>query len=273
MDTEKAAVETVIINGDAETFGYEPNQFHTDELIGLPYIEKIALKETTITNIYGTNEQRIALFTAYSQYIGEIQNPKTTAVNPAFVEKGGKPILYAPLDEVLNNSRPVLAKYGLGFFQIPTVETGKVSIQTVVTHKDGAFISFPQFSLQSVKADPQSTISLLTYARRGSFNPIFASHGEVDLDGNTGVDKTPKKPETTKPGIDEDVKGKQKLVCGVLKELIDGKKDDTKYKDGLYLIVKNTCGATNPNSVTDTKLLDDTYAALDKIRTEQKAGK
>lgn len=271
MEENKTTEEPVVEDGTIENFGYDPCTLHTDELIGLPYVEKITIDKTH-TTLIGNVEQRIAFCISWAKYMSEVENPKTTAVNPAFVEKGGKPILYAPLDEVLNNARPVLGKYGLSFMQVPEVEAGKVSIQNIIIHESGYMIGFPQFSLQSIKVDAQSTISLLTYARRGSFNPIFGVHGEVDDDGNTNADKTPKKTETTKTEIPEDVKSKQKLVCAVLKELIEGKKEDTKYKDSLYLIVKNTCGATNPNSITDIKLLDATYTALDKIRTEQKAG-
>jgi hypothetical protein len=272
MEENKTTEGSVVEDGTIENFGYNPCVLHTDELIGLPYVEKITIDKTH-TTIIGNVEQRIAFCISWAKYMCEVENPKTTAVNPAFVERGGKPILYAPLDEVLNNARPVLGKYGLGFMQVPEVEAGKVSIQNIITHESGFIMGFPQFSLQAIKVDAQSTISLITYARRGSFNPIFGTHGEVDNDGNDNGDKTPKKPDTTKTEIPEDVKSKQKLVCAVLKELIDIKKDDIKYKDSLYLVVKNICGATNPNSVADIKLLDATYAALDKIRTEQKAGK
>lgn len=273
MDTEKAAIETGVVDGTVETFGYEPNQFHKDELIGLPYIEKLALKDSEDIEIYGSSEQRTEMFKDWSNYIGEIQNPINTAMNPAFVEKGGKLIPYAPLDEVLNNARPVLSKYGFGIIQVPTAPAGKVSVKTILTHKSGGFMSFPSFSLQTVRADAQSVISSLTYARRGSLNPLLATHGETDDDGNSLVNKDTKKPETTKPDVPEDLKTKQKLVCSVLKELIDVKKDDAKYKESIYTVVKNNCGVMNPNSVTDITLLDATYAALDKIRTEQKAGK
>lgn len=278
METENAAVETGVVDGivetgvvdgAVETFGYEPNQFHKDELIGLPYIEKLALKDSEDIEIYGSNEQRIEMFKDWSGYIGEIQNPINTAMNPAFVEKGGKLIPYAPLDEVLNNARPVLAKYGFGIIQVPTAPAGKVSVKTILTHKSGGFMSFPSFSLQTVRADAQSIISSLTYARRGSLNPLLSTHGETDDDGNAAAGNTSKEGKTPKVEVPEEIKGKQKLVCSVLKELLDG----GAKKDEMYSVVEAACGAKNPNAVKDIKLLDAAYTALDKIRTDKKAGK
>ena len=268
---EQAAVETGVVDGTVETFEYEPNQFYKDEVIGLPYIEKVTLKDSDDVEIYGSGEQRIEMFTDWASYIGEIQNPNNTSINPFFKKADGTGTLYAPLSEVLNTIRPVLAKYGFGIIQIPISKTGQMSIKTILTHKSGGFMNFPNFTIPVTKNDPQGILSTETYARRGSLNPLMGVQGEVDDDGNslTGKDKEKPKSETPKATVSEDVVAKQKLVISLAKELIDGGTDREKVNTTL----ETTCQSKNPNSVKDIKLLDAAFTALDKIRTDKKAGK
>ena len=92
---------------------------------------------------YGNDEQRAALMDAYTQYIGEVQNPKTTKFNP-FTKSN-----YAPLDEVLNATRPVLSKYGLAVLQAPLNGDGNhVYVKTMLLHKSGGMVIFPAFTSQ-----------------------------------------------------------------------------------------------------------------------------
>lgn len=68
------------------------------------------------------------MFAAWSEYIGEVSNPLKTAAN---YNKGN----YAPLDEVLNETRPLLAKHGFGIMQVPVADGNKVSLTTMITLK------------------------------------------------------------------------------------------------------------------------------------------
>jgi hypothetical protein len=158
------------------------------------------IEETENMSIFGCYHQRQEMFEDWAKYIGEVQNPNNTKQN-LFLKNS-----YAPLDEVLNVTRPLLSKYGFGIMQFPKSDGTQVSVQTILTHKSGAMISFPKFTLTVAKADAQSIIAGVTYARRGSLNPILATHGENDDDGNiaAGNDKKAKKTseDTDKPHDD-----------------------------------------------------------------------
>ncbi|MDD3123749.1 MAG: ERF family protein [Candidatus Izemoplasmatales bacterium] len=159
---------------------------------------KVIETEKTDIEIFGTDEQRIKLFTDLSKYFGEVENPENTVVNTFFKAK------YAPLNEVLNAIRPVLSKYGLTIIQIPTFDNTNCLVNTLMTHKDGAWISFPALKNKPTKLDIQGMGSAITYLRRFSLNAIAGVMGEVDDDGNTAADDSkPTKP--TKKGEEKEV--------------------------------------------------------------------
>lgn len=264
MDTEKSVIETAV---------EEKDDFTQEKTLRFGYEELnepgITIKDDGDFHFRGLPSQRQAYLEDWSKYIGEVQNPYTNASNTFLKKPDGTASLYAPLDEVLNRTRPVLSKYGFGLTQIPRAETGKVSVQTMISHKGGAYMIYPSLTMPVVKNDPQTLIAGITYARRGSLNPILATHGEKDEDGNgLGADGKGKKPETPK-STPEDVVTKQKLVISLAKELIDGGTDREKVNSTL----ETTCQSKNPNSVKDIKLLDAAYTALDKIRADKKVGK
>lgn len=137
--------------------------------------------------VYGDQESRVKMFTDLSKYYAEVTNPENNTDNSFFKSK------YAPLSEVLNTVRPVMGKYGLAIIQIPkALEGGVGSVQTILTHKDGAYISFPSLSGKPAKPDIQGLGAVITYLRRFSLNSIAGVAGEVDDDGNTaaGVQKS-----------------------------------------------------------------------------------
>jgi hypothetical protein len=59
---------------------------------------------------------------AFAKFQADVQNPKLTAENPHFRSR------YAPLSEVLNTVRPILAKHGLSVFQDVATEEDKVVV-------------------------------------------------------------------------------------------------------------------------------------------------
>lgn len=260
MDTEKAAVETGVIK---EKDGFTPDEVSN---FGFTDLNEITtLKDDGDFHIKGLPSQLQEMFADWAKYIGEVQNPYTNAEN-AYLKNQ-----YAPLDEVLNKTRPVLSKYGFGISQIPRAETGKVSVQTFITHKSGAYMMFPSFGVPIVKNDAQTIIAGITYARRGSSNSILATHGEKDEDGNgLGADGKSKKPETPKSTIPVEISEKQKAIRDLSNELV---KNKFLTQDAVYSTLEAKCGSKNPNSVTDITILNATYDALDKIRTDKKAGK
>jgi hypothetical protein len=128
------------------------------------------------------------LATALSLFQGEIQNPKNSASNPFFKSK------YAPLSEILNLVRPILAKYGLSVVQSPSGDGVNVIIVTTLLHKSGEFIEFEQLILKSDKPTAQGAGSAITYGRRYALSAVLGISSEDDDDGNIAshpVIKTP----------------------------------------------------------------------------------
>ena len=108
-----------------------------------------------------------------------MSNPKKNASNPFFKSK------YADLSEVINVSKQVLAENGLSVVQLPCMVDGVVSVETILIHESGEFLS-NIMSMPPVKNDPQGVGSCLTYIRRYSLSAILGIAQEDD-DGNDAV--------------------------------------------------------------------------------------
>jgi hypothetical protein len=239
------------------------------------YADKIVISNTDSVEIYGTPEQRIELFKDLSAYLGEIKNPENTANNAYLTKKNKdagiqKDVLYSPLDEVLNTAKPVLSKYGFGLIQAPVSAEKDAGIKTILTHKSGAFISFPILRVPIVQNTAQQVIAAITYARRGALNPILSTHGETDDDGNIltpqpDTNKTadkkqtqpePKKTAETKPQTKK-ISPEQQKVLDLANELASS---------GIAKETISSAMGINPREVTDVKLLNIAYEALTKLK-------
>ena len=142
--------------------------------------------------ISGSDEARAEMFGALGKYFAEVGNPENNADNPFFKSK------YAPLSEVLNTIRPVMGKYGLALIQSPKVTSdGMGSVQTILTHESGTYMSFPSLTGKPAKADIQGMGAVITYLRRFSVNAIAGVAGEVDDDGNAAAGVNKKSPAKT----------------------------------------------------------------------------
>ena len=120
------------------------------------------------------NELAAALVAAQSEFSAV---PKGS-VNPFFKSK------YAALPEVVASAGPVLAKHGLAISQHITYDdAGNDCLMTYLLHKSGQYIAY-SMKLHIVKGDPQSQLSAVTYARRGSYMACLGLVADVDDDGN-----------------------------------------------------------------------------------------
>jgi len=119
-----------------------------------------------------------------------LSNAKNTADNPFYKSR------YAPLGDVLDLIRPVLAKNDLSVVQYPSSQDGKaVSIHTMLIHASGEYIDFDPLTLTAEKITPQGAGAAITYGRRYTVSGIFNIASEDDDDGN-GLES--KKPATYK---------------------------------------------------------------------------
>lgn len=118
---------------------------------------------------------------ALSKFQGEVANPKNSADNPFFKSK------YAPLNEILNDVRPLLSKYGLSVLQMPSGDGDNLVITTLLMHSSGEWIESCPLKMKPAKNDPQGIGSAITYGRRYTLAAVLGISSEDDDDGNAAT--------------------------------------------------------------------------------------
>ncbi len=116
------------------------------------------------------------LATALAKAQGELENATKDTANPFFKTK------YADLATVMNTCRPILSKHGISITQIPSYEDGIASVDTLMMHSSGEWLSGVS-SAPVGKLDPQGVGSATTYLRRYSY-AAAAGIAQEDDDGN-----------------------------------------------------------------------------------------
>lgn len=120
------------------------------------------------------------LATALALAQAELRNPGFDSTNPHFKSK------FASLAGVRDTITPTLAKYGIAVLQLLGFDDGRVTCETVLTHKSGQWIS-GTFSMAPTKPDAQGTGSAATYCRRYALMAIVNVVGDEDDDGNAAA--------------------------------------------------------------------------------------
>jgi hypothetical protein len=131
---------------------------------------------------------------ALIKFQAEVQNPKNTADNPFYKSK------YAPLNEILNEVRPLLSKHGLGVIQSPSGDGEKITINTMLVHESGEWIEFDPLTLKAEKITPQGAGVAITYGRRYSLSSVTGIASEPDDDGNSLENGQPDQPKKLSDG-------------------------------------------------------------------------
>jgi hypothetical protein len=143
------------------------------------------------------------LFAALAVAQAEVENATKNAANPHFRSS------YADLAEVLNTVRPVFAKAGIGIVQSTSFDGSMVTVDTVLTHKSGGYIT-SRASCIPAKSDAQGVGSATTYLRRYSL-AAMAGVAQEDDDGNSSAHGRPPaakplakaEPKQDKPTVDQ----------------------------------------------------------------------
>lgn len=119
------------------------------------------------------------LIEAFCAFQSEVTNPTNSKANDHFNYK------YAPLDVVLANVRPILAKHGLAILQEPTLDqTGYVGVRTTLLHTSGETYVAPVLLLPPQANSAQGIGSAITYGRRYAISSLLGIASEDDDDGN-----------------------------------------------------------------------------------------
>lgn len=98
---------------------------------------------------------------------------------------------YADINSYIEAIREPLSKNGIAFFQFPITQDRGVSVETVLIHKSGQWISgggdYVVPEGQSGQRGAQAAGSALTYARRYSLTAVLGLRADDD-DGNATVE-------------------------------------------------------------------------------------
>lgn len=79
---------------------------------------------------------------------------------------------YADFQSVVEAARPTLAKYGLGFMQMPIQSEAGIMLLTRIFHTSGQWIE-GAMPIKTMKDDPQSLGAAITYAKRYALQAAF----------------------------------------------------------------------------------------------------
>lgn len=122
------------------------------------------------------SEQINELVKALSLAQGVIIPATKDANNPFFRSK------YADLASIWEVARDPLSKNGLAIIQLPSAEGNIVTLETVLVHSSGQFIS-SRLTMVAKDASPQAIGSCITYLRRYALSSVVGIASEDD-DGN-----------------------------------------------------------------------------------------
>ena len=118
------------------------------------------------------------IFEALVKAQEELKNSFKSATNPHFKSK------YAPLDEIINGIKPVLAKHGLAITQDVSGDGDRVTVSTLIMHESGEWIEQTGLTIKPAKTDAQGTCGAVTYARRYALQAALNISSDDDDDGN-----------------------------------------------------------------------------------------
>lgn len=180
-------------------------------------MEYIQVKNSKGTGVINMDPQMVKDLITVQK---EIKNPPNTAENPYHHNR------YAPLSDILNIVRPILAKNNFILVQNTGSEpqSDKVYVETILIHKSGEklasdklYLSAKQFNKKkksktsrnggqsedlvepvSVDINPQLAGSAITYGRRYQLSAFLGIASEDDDDGNS-VSVSEKDEEESKP--------------------------------------------------------------------------
>jgi ERF superfamily len=154
---------------------------------------------------------------ALSKAQGEFAGAVKDTANPFFKSK------YADLESCVSAIKAPLVKHGLSFVQVSHNQENSASVETIIMHSSGEWLSAGLVAVPVTKSDAQGYGSAMTYARRYSLSAAFGIAPEDD-DGNAAAKAKPEKQQikeivqnTTDANFDKEVKAMRD--CGSLAAL------------------------------------------------------
>lgn len=130
-------------------------------------------------------------------------NQELDQIAPAFVAAQGEFLhavrttkgghgKFAPLPEIIEMARPVLAAHGLGYTQSALADDRNgIAIRTTIVHTSGQTLSDDRMFVPSAKMDPQGFGSAMSYARRYGLLAVLgiATHDDDGSDALKAIER------------------------------------------------------------------------------------
>lgn len=142
------------------------------------------------------SDQINELAAALAKAQGQIEGAKKDSANPFFKST------YADLASVWDACRSQLSSNGLSVTQCPEESDSGISVETMLMHSSGQWIS-SRYSMPVSKVDAQAVGSAITYARRYALAAIVGIAPEDD-DGNKAAKAKPEQPAKKMPDYPDD---------------------------------------------------------------------
>ena len=162
-----------------------------------------------------TSETLGKLAPALTKALAEMKNPPKSQT----VKAGNYSYTFAPMPEIVDSARPILAKYGLALFQSTETHDGFPAIVTMILHESGEWVASDPLVMAPTKNDPQSAGGAITYARRYSLSAMLGLAADDDDDAqHASRDAAPRSNALPPPdgGNDQRVSEKQAKFLHVL---------------------------------------------------------
>lgn len=109
---------------------------------------------------------------------------KTRNVTVKTKDGGNYSFDYAPLDEIIDATRPALSANGLSVMQLPKVDNGVVSVTTCLAHSSGGSVEFAMSWPVADSARIQDMGGIVTYLRRYALTGMLGVAADSDDDAS-----------------------------------------------------------------------------------------
>lgn len=142
------------------------------------------------------SESIVNIAKALVAFSADVKPIEKDGTNPHFRSE------YATLDNIIDETKPLLQKHGLTVMQFPGGDGERITVRTMILHNSGEWIESEPLTLKAVKTDPQGAGSAITYGRRYSYAAALSLSLGDDDDGNaasTPPRATQQTPQTNTP--------------------------------------------------------------------------
>jgi hypothetical protein len=130
-----------------------------------------------------TSEETDKIGPALTAALAEMVNPPKTQT----VKAGNYSYKFAPLPDIIDANRPILAKHKLVAMQSTETMDGLPAVVTMLMHASGQWVQSDPLIIAPKGQGPQDAGGALTYARRYSYSALLglAADDDDDLHGQT----------------------------------------------------------------------------------------